>query len=449
MTKHNQVKHSLFARILIRLTIPLFLLATIVSAVQLVNQIQSLNQYFQVESHLIFVSVQRALDKILENPNSTEHPETILPAIERSISLKSSHVSLTIYDLYSHSALLFDNKKAWTEIDTRRAENSIYLKKKEGRNYFVQIDKDQKSLIAYMPHDTTDQSHTYVTRIIYPLGGIEEALKKSKGTLVSMIALIFLTGLLIGRGLAKSIITPIHELNHATQAIMSGKLGKKVSIKTGDELEALADAFNHMSDALKVMKESAEDTNPLTHLPGNNGIKYELQRRILQKQKFVLFHSDLDRFKVFNDMYGLAKGDLAITKTAELLLDVLQTEGEKDDFIGHQGGDDFVVIVKPNRAPHIGETIVKRFDNEIVKSLYSKEDFDRGYVETLDRRGAAEQGTSEAVVKKFPLLGFSLAGISNTKRDFVDYNAILKEAVKVKKEVKNKNLNKSSYLIVE
>jgi len=446
MGRKKQLKHSLFTRILVRLTVPLFILAAIVTSVQLIGQIQSMNRYFQVESRLIFVSVQRYLDAHLGDPAFINNSREIRQGIKNALALDETEMSFSIYDLFDKSTILSDGKP-WTESDSRYAENSIYQKQKEKRGFLVQVDKKNQLLTAYIPHEGADPNHLYVSRVIYPLAGIEEVLWSSRGILFAMIGLIFLTGAFIGRGLAKSIVNPVRELNRATEAIMSGKLGNKVSIKTGDELEALADAFNHMSDSLKMMKESAEDTNPLTHLPGNNGIKFDLQRRLHQKQKFVLFHSDLDRFKVFNDVYGLAKGDAAITKTADLLKEIIQKEGDKGDFVGHQGGDDFVLILKPTRAKKIAETIIKRFDEEIVKALYPKEDFERGYVEMLDRRGAAERGESEAQKKKFPLLGFSLAGVTNSRRDFADYNAVLREAVKVKKQVKAEI--KSSFLIAD
>ena len=121
--------------------------------------------------------------------------------------------------------------------------------------------------------------------------------------------------------------------------------------------------------------------------------------------------------------------------------------GSKDDFVGHQGGDDYVVIVKPAKAKEIAETIVKRFDGEVVKSLYRKEDYERGYFLKEDRRAMAETGATEAKIVKFPLLAISLAGVSNAKKDFADYFDCLNRAVSVKGKVKAEV--KSCYLIEE
>jgi len=443
--KAQRQKTTLFKRILLRLTLPLFLLAAFVTAGQLINQIQSMSRLYQLESRLIFESAHKLLDRALESEQNLQHPEQLKEMIQKVIPLQRD-VETQIFDLFNKSAF-FSDGTPWNRTDQLSAENSIHRKKEEGKTFTIRVDKENKKLIAYMPFEKLEQNHLFVARIAYPLPHIADALRDSRGMLFTTVLLILLAGVLIGRGLAKSIINPIRELNGASKAIMDGQLGEKVVIKTGDEIETLAKTFNHMSDSLKTMKANAEDSNPLTQLPGNRGIETELKKRIREKQKFVLFHTDLDRFKTFNDLYGLAKGDLAIIKTANLLREVIQQNGTRDDFVGHQGGDDYVVIVKPNHAKEIAEAIIKRFDTEIVKSLHPKEDYERGYTIGLDRRGMSESGKKEAIQIKFPLIALSLAGVSNVKRDFGSYDSVLKVAAKIKKKVKA--IVESSYLIEE
>jgi GGDEF domain-containing protein len=146
-------------------------------------------------------------------------------------------------------------------------------------------------------------------------------------------------------------------------------------------------------------------------------------------------------------MYGIGRGDEVIKKAANMLKQVVKEKGAKDDFVGHQGGDDFVLIVKPAHAKELAETVIKRFDTDVVKTVYRKEDYDRGYVMAYDRRTMAETGETEAKMVQFPLVGLSLAGVSNAKRDFADYFDCLTRAVSVKKEVKK--TIESSYLIEE
>lgn len=421
-------------RILMRLTIPLFVLATIISAILLMSQVQAMNRLYKIEGRLVFQTVYQVAGQALRDPATVLHPEKLNEQILASLDFEQQ-VTVEVYDFYNKSFLLPTTAR-WTAADNQAAEKSLYLRQKKNKPYFIRIDKDSKLLIAYIPFQTQTDNKLLMIRVNYPLAHVEDALFQSRGTLLTMLVLILMTGVLIGRGLAKSIVRPIQTLHQAAQAIMEGRFGNKVEIKTGDELQALAETFNHMSEALIGMKTEAEDANPLSGLPGNQAIKREIQRRIQNRQKFAVFHCDLDRFKVFNDQFGLAKGDEAIGRTAALIKEVLQATGLKDDFVGHQGGDDFVVILRSGHAKKIAEMIIGRFDKEVVKALYPKEDFERGYVIALDRRGAAERGESTASEAKFPLMGLSLAIVTNEKRDFASYDDILKRLVPVKKSVK-------------
>jgi CheY-like chemotaxis protein len=90
--------------------------------------------------------------------------------------------------------------------------------------------------------------------------------------------------------------------------------------------------------------------NPLTGLPGNERILSELSARLARQRRFALLYVDLDQFKPFNDHYGFLRGDEAIRAVAELLRDVARELGDEDTFVGHVGGDDFVVILAPDQA---------------------------------------------------------------------------------------------------
>ncbi len=439
----SRPKTTLFQRVLSRLIFPLFFLAAVVSAIQLTNQVQAMNRYHKLEGRLFFQTLRQALEKELTVPGADT---AAMEARIRGLLEFDQKVNFDLFNFYDQNFLIRSGEP-WEAEDRQAAEKSLYYKKEQNRPYMVRVDKEDKRLTAYLPFEISGSGQIWIARAYYPLGQIEDALLQSKGTLASLLLLILLTGFFIGRGLAKSIVKPIQTLHEATQAIMKGELGKKVQIRTGDELQVLAETFNHMSDALLGMKSSAEDSNPLSGLPGNNGIKQNLQRRIMERQKFVVFHSDLDRFKTFNDKYGLAKGDEAIKRTADLMKKVVKEKGSKDDFIGHQGGDDFMVICRLDKAEQVADTIIKRFDAEVVKPIYPKEDYERGYTVALDRRGMAERGENKAIEKRFPLLGLSLAGVSNAKRDFASYEDVLDRAVPVKKSVKS--VVESSYEIQE
>lgn len=144
--------------------------------------------------------------------------------------------------------------------------------------------------------------------------------------------------------------------------------------------------------------------NPLTGLPGNVAIEREIERRISSNGKFVFMYADIDHFKAFNDYYGYRRGDDAIRLTAEIIVEAVKVAGEGDDFVGHVGGDDFVIITTPANCDAISKTIVKMFDAKIVR-LFEKEDLDRGYVEVINRKG---------IVDRFPLLTITIAVVADT-----------------------------------
>jgi len=83
--------------------------------------------------------------------------------------------------------------------------------------------------------------------------------------------------------------------------------------------------------------------NPLTRLPGNRVIRMEAESRLRSGRPFTLVYADIRHFKKFNDACGFSLGDEVILEAGRLLREVAQAPGV-DAFIGHIGGDDFVLI---------------------------------------------------------------------------------------------------------
>lgn len=131
---------------------------------------------------------------------------------------------------------------------------------------------------------------------------------------------------------------------------------------------------------------SALDANPLTKLPGNISIANEITTRIEQDQPFAVCYIDLDKFKSLNDKYGFSRGDEVIGQTAKILIEAVQKEGNKDDFIGHEGGDDFVVVTTPEKADRLCRAVISAFDH-IAPSFYNEEDRKKGFIMGQDRQG--------------------------------------------------------------
>ena len=127
------------------------------------------------------------------------------------------------------------------------------------------------------------------------------------------------------------------------------------------------------------------DVSPLTGLPGNSEISRQIDDLVAAGTPFALIHADLDRFKAFNDRYGFVRGDTAIRATADVLSNVIVEAEGGVCFLGHVGGDDFVLVVAPEQAEPLCKEIVARFD-AMVPALYDPEDAARGYIEVHDRR---------------------------------------------------------------
>ena len=126
--------------------------------------------------------------------------------------------------------------------------------------------------------------------------------------------------------------------------------------------------------------------NPLSGLPGNQTITEEIDSRLARGEHFALLYVDIDRFKEFNDHYGFTRGDRVIT----MLADVLTCVAGEQRFVGHIGGDDFVLLTRADEAESLAEGITRRFD-ERIRALYDPADRQRGWIEAHDRRGRLQR----------------------------------------------------------
>ncbi|GAC1402631.1 MAG: hypothetical protein NVSMB64_02770 [Candidatus Velthaea sp.] len=162
--------------------------------------------------------------------------------------------------------------------------------------------------------------------------------------------------------------------------------------------------------------------NPLTRLPGNLAIENEIRRRFDERIPWAVIYLDLDNFKAFNDVYGFVRGDEAIRLVAVTLQDAIKRLGGDDDFIGHIGGDDFILVSSPGRAGGLAHDIAATFDRD-VRALYDRADLERGWIETRDRRGTST---------KFPVMSLSLALVTNATRVITNYQQIGEVAAELK-----------------
>lgn len=202
-------------------------------------------------------------------------------------------------------------------------------------------------------------------------------------------------------------------LRHLPIIMLTAKGGVKDKV---EGLDAGADDYmvkpfepTELLARVKMVLRRAEidlDANPLTRLPGNVSIFNEIDKRINEDRLFAVCYIDLDKFKVFNDKYGFERGDELIRETARVLIGIVEEKGEAHDFIGHIGGDDFVIITTPKTADVLCTRIIEDFKPATIR-LYNEEDLKRGYLLGKDRQDN---------LIKTPLVSISIGVVTNEQR---------------------------------
>jgi len=107
---------------------------------------------------------------------------------------------------------------------------------------------------------------------------------------------------------------------------------------------------------------AARYANPLTQLPGNVPINEHVDRLVSAGREFVVCYADIDRFKPYNDTYGYRKGDDVVLMLAKVLEESVDS---RLDFLGHIGGDDFIILFQSEDWARRCEEILRRFDARI------------------------------------------------------------------------------------
>jgi len=185
--------------------------------------------------------------------------------------------------------------------------------------------------------------------------------------------------------LSAVVVEPIADLARRAGRLRTGDFSVEFPDGRADEIGHLGRILEAARDALKELSAVWVDQQPLTGLPGNQAIQRELRRRLEAGTAFVVLYADVDRFKAYNDRYGFARGDMLISHVAESLRQAVRACGQPEDFLGHVGGDDFVLAVAPERAEAIATEAIRRFEAGLVNHV-DPADFERGSLEADDAR---------------------------------------------------------------
>jgi diguanylate cyclase (GGDEF)-like protein len=227
----------------------------------------------------------------------------------------------------------------------------------------------------------------------------------------------------------------IRKLQRATHRIAEGDFDYDPQISGADEISELAHDFTRMAGRLKELERTSLDASPLTRLPGNFAIERVLGERLSSGRSFAFCHADLDNFKPFSDHYGYAKGSELLRATGDLIYTAVQEQGGADGFVGHIGGDDFVMVVNTELAAAVCEAVIEKFDTEVIRH-FSPEEIKAGGIEGIDRYG---------VQRFFPLTSISIAVVICDSEHYASAIEIARAAATVKDAAKEQP--GSSYLV--
>jgi diguanylate cyclase (GGDEF)-like protein len=272
-----------------------------------------------------------------------------------------------------------------------------------GRILVIDDDLDSLKLISLLL-----QRQGY--EVVAAPGG-DEGLQKARADMPDLILLDIMMPNMDGYEVCKRLKSN-YETNHIPIIMVTAKADLENKLQGFEEgaNDYIAKPFAITELLLRVRNvlqwsQLQRQANPLTGLPGNVAIEKELERRLCNGSRFVFMYADIDNFKAFNDHYGYRRGDDAIKLTSEIILEAVKNGSNGEDFVGHVGGDDFIIISTPERCDAIANRVVQKFDERIVK-LFDQEDLDRGYVEVVNRKGT---------VDRFPLLTMTIAVVASKK----------------------------------
>ncbi len=163
-------------------------------------------------------------------------------------------------------------------------------------------------------------------------------------------------------------------------------------------------------------------TDPRSGLPSGRLIEDAL-RELIRRPKWAYFDLRITDFDPFRDKYGFVAGDEVLRFTAMLISEIISEHGSPDDFIGHPGNDNFVLISHPEKMDEVKDLIETRF-NEGVKSHYSFIDREQGGI-TMEDLG---------VERKVPIMTISIGAVSSD-REFSDIREITEAAAEERRRI--------------
>ena len=330
----------------------------------------------------------------------------------RSLPSHNAHSLNKIVSLHMEYNSILSESLGWIEDPASPIAKAFEKNVKTQQEKIIAIIKSMKDRALRDQNEKTGLTAT-IGKIAFKASAVLCGL----GLLFSLTAAFVIT---------RNISGALKKLKFATGMISEGKFDHRPDIRNQDELGDLAQAFVTMAGRLKQLEEMYLDTSPLTRLPGGIAIENVTNKRIAAGTPLAFCLLDIDNFKAYNDHYGYAKGNDVIQATASIIGEAVAKYGSQDDFVGHIGGDDFVLITTPDLYPRICQAVIDTFDKTIL-DFYDEQDRQRGHIVGENRQGQEV---------KFPLATLSIAVVTNLKRKFKNHIQYGEVAAEMKEHAK-------------
>jgi GGDEF domain-containing protein len=216
---------------------------------------------------------------------------------------------------------------------------------------------------------------------------------------------------------------PVEKLSHLITDVTEFKAVQEFLITDQGRYLGVGTLIDLLREITELQIRYARYANPLTLLPGNVPINEHIDHLLQEGTDFVACYFDLDHFKPFNDYYGYGRGDTVLRLVARLL--VSHAEGERD-FVGHIGGDDFLVLFQSADWEGRCQKILSDFATE-VPPLYDLVERLAGGISGIDRSGTPTF---------FPLTSLSVGAVASSQGCFRSAHDIAPAASEAKRQAK-------------
>lgn len=433
---------SALSRIGAGLAVSAVLLSAVFSVLVFENQLQLIAENALDRSIRVALQMQRRVESVASSGQGWAAGLAGLEEEAGALDLKRLTIFSPTGDVrYSLDPARPTGAGAASVVELRAIHRAITSRDFQNKLFTHSLDVDRRSIELHVPFSGAAgppgpvgpagavgrAAEGGVMAIELGIGTIDDAIGRLRRQALVLIGIVLLLHGLLAAGAYLWLVRPLYKIVQATQAVAGGRYDLVLPPGTTHEMATLVDSFLSMSGSVAQMQRSARSANPLTGLPGNVEIEHHILERLKLNAPFAVLYCDLDNFKAYNDCYGFARGDEVILYTRDCLAKAAATV-TSGCFVGHQGGDDFVVVCRAGDWEQVASSFVTLFDHGIGR-FYNEADRARGAIVSRDRQDQE---------RTFPLMSVSVAAVSNERRRFESFGEIVAVVSEVKHVVKGK-----------